>query len=455
MPVDPNPPLTPGRMIVFAVTAGFMVANLYYAQPLLAEIAGSFGRRTTDAGFLLTLTQLGYALGVLVIVPLGDIMDRRRLASLLLAACAAGLLGAAFSPTFAILAAASLMVGVAASAAMVVIPYVAAHAGETDRGRRVGQVMTGLLLGILLARTVSGFVTAWTNWRVVYVIAAGAVGSLVLALRGAMRTDTTCERLHYGRLMQSLVGLLRAEPELSRRALYALLGLGSFSALWTGLTFLLTAPPYGYSTETVGLFGLIGASGALSANLAGRLGDRGLAQPMTGIFAGLLVLSWAILAEAPASLARLVPGIFLVDVAAQGLQVTHQSVLYRLLPQARSRMTAIFITAGFIGMSLGSALASSGYAAHGWPGVCLVGAAFPGLMFLHWSGRAIAGRRAVAVQASRPCAHPTGGGLSGFRLGKLLRSPLRALSCHSGRQKPLAPARQQAPLINEDPPGHR
>lgn len=376
--------LTPGRMVLFATATGAMVANLYYAQPLLAEIGRSFGRPATQAGLLVTLTQLGYALGVLLIVPLGDGMDRRKLASIMLAACVAGLLAAAASPSFPVLAAASLVFGMTSSATMVVIPYVASYASEAERGRRTGQVMTGLLLGILLARTVSGFVAAWAGWRAIYVLAALTVAILGMTLRGAMRSDPPRPALQYGRLLRSLPGLLRAEPELRRRSLYTLLGLGSFSALWTGLTFLLTAPPYDYSTEVVGLFGLLGAAGALSANLAGRLGDRGWAQAMTGVFAALLLVSWGLLALAPQTMIWLVVGIFLVDVAAQGLQVTHQSVLYRLAPEARSRITAVFITSGFIGMSLGSALASAGYARHGWSGVCLVGTAFPAVLVLRW-----------------------------------------------------------------------
>lgn len=381
---DPRPALTPLTMAIFATAAGVMVANLYYAQPLLAEIGGGFGRQATAAGLLVTLTQLGYALGVLFIVPLGDGMDRRRLASIMLAVCVAALLTAAASPNFTVLMLASLVFGTASSATMVVIPYVASHARDDERGRRTGQVMTGLLLGILLARTVSGFVAAWFGWRAIYLLASLAVALLFVSLRCAMRIDPPRPAVRYIGLLRSLPDLLRAEPELRRRSLYALLGLGSFSALWTGLTFLLTAPPYSYSTEIVGLFGLLGAAGALSANLAGRLGDRGMAGIMTGAFAILLLAAWGLLAFAPNAMALLVIGIFLLDVAGQGLQVTHQSVLYRLAPEARSRITAIFITSGFVGMSLGSALASAAYAGHGWPSVCMVGAAFPGALVLHW-----------------------------------------------------------------------
>ena len=381
---DDHPALTSPRLLLFAIAAGVMVANLYYAQPLLADIAQSLDVPITQAGLLSTVTQLGYALGVLFIVPLGDGMDRRRLASFMLTVCVAGLLLAALSPSFTILAIASMIFGVTASATMVIIPYVASHATEAERGRRVGQVMTGLILGILLARTVSGVVAAWAGWRCIYLLAALAVAGAGLGLRVCMRSDPQQRPIEYIKLMRSLWSLVLTEPALRQRSLYALLGLASFSALWTGLTFLLTAAPYGYSTETIGLFSLLGAAGELSANLAGRLGDKGLTQSVTGLLAGLLVLSWVGLADGARSLAFLIAGIFFVDVAAQGLQVTHQSVLYRLVPEARSRITAVFITSGFVGMSLGSALASISYASYGWMGVCVVGAACPALMFAQW-----------------------------------------------------------------------
>jgi predicted MFS family arabinose efflux permease len=172
-------------MGLFATAAGTLVANIYYAQPLLADIARGFGRRPEQAGLLVTLAQLGYALGVLFIVPLGDGVDRRRLVSIMLTVCAGSLVAASLSVGFAMLALASLVVGVASSATMVLVPYVASHAADAERGRRTGQVMTGLLLGILLARTVSGFVAEWTSWRVIYALAAVAVSILAIALRRA------------------------------------------------------------------------------------------------------------------------------------------------------------------------------------------------------------------------------------------------------------------------------
>jgi predicted MFS family arabinose efflux permease len=324
--------VTSRQVFLFAFAAAIMVANLYGSQPLLADIGASFGLRGAQAGYLVTMTQLGYGLGVLLIVPLGDVMDRRRLASRMLAGCLISLLMVVISPTFLVLTIASLAVGMTSSATMVVIPYVASRSSEAERGRRIGQVVGGLLLGILLARTVSGFVGDHLGWRAMYVIAALAVLMIGFALRRVMVPDPDPGTFSYVGVLRSLLTLWRAQPELRVRSLYAMSGLSGFSALWTGLTFLLTAPPYNYSPSTVGLFGLIGAAGALSASFAGRLGDRGHATAVSGVLAAILVLSWALLEAGRTSMMALIAGIFLLDVAVQGLQVTHQAVIYRLDP---------------------------------------------------------------------------------------------------------------------------
>lgn len=378
-------PLSSWYMILFAVSVGALVADLYYAQPLLADIAASLHTNIEHTGYLITAVQFGYALGVLFIVPLGDHKDKRSMVTVMLSICVLSLLAAAASQTFMALAIASIISGIASSATMVIIPYVASHSPENVRGQKVGQIMTGLLLGILLARTISGYVAHLLNWRWMYVIASIMIMILGIGLRTTMVPDKGGPAsLRYRELILSLGKLLHNEPELRWRSWYALLGLGSFSVLWTGLTFLLSQPPYSYGTETIGLFGLIGAAGALSANVAGRLGDLGLAGKMTGIFVLLLILSWLGLTEGEIMIVPLIAGIFVIDVAVQGLQVTHQSVLYRISTQATSRITSVFITSGFIGMSLGSALASEGYARSGWAGVCRTGQGIVVLFLVSW-----------------------------------------------------------------------
>jgi predicted MFS family arabinose efflux permease len=377
------------RVLLFAVTAGTMVANLYYVQPLLAAIGESFGCSVTSAGYLVTFTQLGYALGLLLVVPLGDVLDRRQLLSGMLGVCVASLLAAAASPGFISFAAASLLAGCCSSAAMVVIPYVASKAAEASRGRSIGQVMTGLLLGILLARTVSGVVAEWFGWRSMYLIAAGMVAVLLMALRAAIPLEGMRGRLKYGPLLLSLLQLIRAEPELRRRSAYFALGFGSFSVLWTGLTFLLSGAPYHYSEATIGLFGLIGAAGALAANVAGRLADRGYANTVTGAASAMLLLSWGALAFGSQSIWAVAVGAFSLDVGVQALHISNQSVIYRLNPQARARITAVYMTTAFIGASAGSALASFSFRMAGWNGLCLTGALLPAILLLMWGLRQV------------------------------------------------------------------
>ncbi|MGV7187010.1 MULTISPECIES: MFS transporter [Xanthomonas] len=383
--LDLKMPLSPWRMRFFATALGLLVANLYYLHPMLTQVAASFGIGTTQAGYLVTCTQMGYALGVLLIVPLGDIYSRRTLASWMLVFNVIGLLTCAVSPDFLTFATFSILVGVCSSAAMVVVPYIAEKAPQASRGRLVGQAMTGLLLGILLARTAAGFIADTFGWRWVFALAGLAMAVLFAGLRSSMEPSAGHIKLRYGRLLASLWSLLRDEPELRRRALFAFLGMGSFSVLWTGLTFLLSSPPYAYPPATIGLFGLVGAAGALTANISGRLGDKGYAREMTGLFAGLMVIAWACLSWGAASLWAVVGGVLVLDIATQGLQVTNQSVIYGIVPEARSRVTAIFVTSAFIGMSAGSALASTGYTLWGWAGLCLVGAALPLGLLAVWS----------------------------------------------------------------------
>ena len=377
-------PLDSRRILLFAITAGVMMANLYYVQPLLAIVAATFGRETTTAGYLVTFTQAGYALGVFLIVPMGDVLDRRKMLSLMLVVNAGALIVAALSESFAMFAAASLMIGITSSAAMVVISYVAVRATDAERGQRVGQVMTGLILGILLARTISGLIGHLLGWRSMYVIAAGVVMALLLALRAAMIREQVRGPLHYLQLLLSVIDLVKSEPQLRLRSFYSMLGLGTFSVLWTGLTFLLSGAHYHYSEATIGLFGLVGAAGAASANLAGRLGDRGHAQRMTALLAIILLLSWGMLAFGQRSVGWIVVGAFLLDVGMQGLQVTHQTVIYKLAPHARSRVTAVFTTSAFFGASMGSAIATKSFALGGWTGLSMAGAALPAILLIVW-----------------------------------------------------------------------
>lgn len=364
-----------------------MIANLYYLQPLLGLVAVSFNIPITDAGFLVTLTQAGYALGILLIVPLGDVLDRRSLLTGMFAVNAAGLVAAALSPSFALFCAASLVFGITSAAAMVIIPYVASITPEAVRGRLVGQMMTGALLAIPLAWTIAGFIGSAVGWRPMYVGATAMTLLLLVLLRSNLpiEADRPSGPVRYPQLLKSLYAITREQPRLRERALYSALGMAGFSAFWTGLPFLLSRPPFEFQPSTIGLFGLTGIFGALAASLVGRLADRGLVHQLTGGLSVLLLASWGTLLFGEASLWAVVAGSALLNIAVMGLQVTHQSVIYRLEPGARSRITAVFITSAFLGASLGSALATVAFQAFGWNGLCAVGASLPGLLLLLWA----------------------------------------------------------------------
>ncbi|MBK4735392.1 MFS transporter [Noviherbaspirillum pedocola] len=379
--------LSPIRLFLFALAAGVLVANLYYVQPLTALLAASFHIRLSWAGYLVTTTQIGYVLGVFLLVPLSDVLDRRSLLSLMLGANIASLMLAALSPNFVVFAFSGLLIGMSSSAVMVITSMVASHAPDQSRGRMVGTVMTGLLLGILLARTVAGAVAGLSGgWRPMYVIAALAVSILLVALRQILPAEAPRGTLQYGKLLHSLADIVRAEPLLRQRALFSALGLGTFSVFWTGLTFLLSGAPYHYGEAQIGLFGLVGAAGALAANTVGRLTDRGHGNAATWGLALLTLASWVFIGFGAHTLVALLAGVLLLDIGVMGLQVAHQSVIYQLAPQARARITTVFIGSGFVGAAAGSGIASASFAAGGWFGLTIAGATMPLAILLLWAG---------------------------------------------------------------------
>jgi predicted MFS family arabinose efflux permease len=255
------------------------------------------------------------------------------------------------------------------------VPMAASLADEAHRGKVIGQVMTGLLLGILLARTVSGFVAGVTSWRVVYVMAAVVTAVMAVVLRRVLPGETGRASIGYGTLLRSTVTLFATEPLLRRRILFGALGMAAFSVFWTTMAFVLSGPPYHYGVATIGLFGLVGAAGALCANLAGRWADRGLTRATTLVFAVLVGVSFLPLWLGGHDLALMIVGVLVLDVGVQGLQVTNQSIIYRLAPDARSRINSAYMVCYFVGGALGSALGSWLYGRDRWTGVCLLGAA--------------------------------------------------------------------------------
>ena len=373
-PVARRSGISQALVLLFAVSCGVSVANLYYAQPVLDDIAKSFGTSSGTAGLVVTFAQIGYAIGLALLVPLGDLLTRRWLVPLVLSVTAVGLVVSASAPAIGVLIAVGLVVGAGSVAAQILVPMAASLADEEHRGHVVGVVMSGLLLGILLARTVSGVVAQASSWRVVYGMAAGMTVVLAAVLFRWLPGEGERPRIGYGTLLRSAARLLATESLLRRRALFGALGFAAFSVFWTTMAFLLAGAPYHYDDLTIGLFGLVGASGALCANMAGRWSDRGWTRTTTLVFAALVLVSFLPLWWGRHNLSMLIVGIVLLDVGVQGLQVTNQSLIYRLAPDARSRVNSAYMVCYFAGGALGSALGSSIYESHRWAGVCVLGA---------------------------------------------------------------------------------
>lgn len=389
---------TPTRMsrrlvAVMAVATGVTVANLYYAQPLLDAIDSTFGTGPATGGLIITGGQIGYAVGLLLLLPAGDLAERRRLITGTSVVTAVALVCAALAPAPAALAAAVAVVGLTSVVAQMLVPFAAGLAPAAERGRVVGTVMSGLLFGVLLARTVAGYLAEFWSWRAVYWVAAVLMLVTAATLRRELPRYREDTGLSYGGLLRSVGTILRQEPVLRWRALYGALCFGAFSVLWTSLAFLLAGPGYGYSEGTIGLFGLIGAAGAAMASVVGRLTDRTGTRLLTGLTAGCLAVSWVAVWLGDRSVIALVVGILLLDVGAQGLHITNQSEIYRLRPDARSRINSAYMTAYFIGGAVGSALSAAVYDVWRWAGVSVVGAAFGVVAVVVWAVQGGTGRR--------------------------------------------------------------
>ena len=367
-----------------AVAAGVSVANLYYAQPLLHTLARGFAVSNGAAGSIITLTQLGYALGLVLLVPLGDLLQRRRLITRVLFGAVAALVAAALSPKLLWFDVACLFIGITAVVAQVLVPFAAHLAADADRGRVVGRVMSGLLLGILLARVASGLISDVIGWRGVYWIAAGLMLLQTLVLARLLPAEPAQSRQSYGALLLSILHLMRDEPVLRRRIVYGMAVFAAFSVLWTSLPFLLAPPPYGYSDSLIGMFGLLGVAGVLMASFAGHLHDRGHSRIGTGSALALVILSFLLMGLWPYHVVAIIMGIVLLDLGVQGTQILNQSIIYGLRPQARSRLTTAYMTCFFIGGAVGSAVAAAAFTHFGWTGVAVAGGSFGAIGFLFW-----------------------------------------------------------------------
>ncbi len=336
-------------VLLMAAGSGLTVASIYYAQPLLEDIRQSLGMSVVTTGLIITASQLGYALGLAFLVPLGDLVERRILAVLMTVGISVCLAGMALAPFSSILLAAALMMGALSVAAQVLVAFAATLAGPAERGQVVGTVMSGLLLGILLARTAAGYLAQLEGWRTVFGVASGLMIALAVVLYIGLPAYRSYIGVSYPALMRSVLSLLMEEPVLRLRAF-----------LWCDCIRLvqcavdpsgaaLSQPPYQFTSGTIGIFGLAGVAGVLAASVAGRMADMGWIRQMTGITSALLALSWLPLKLGDHSILMLVFGILMLDLAVQGLHITNQSEIYSLRPDARSRITSAYMASFFAG----------------------------------------------------------------------------------------------------------
>ncbi|MCM2972226.1 MFS transporter [Larsenimonas suaedae] len=368
-------PLSRALVLLMAITTGVAVASNYYAQPLLHTIAGKLGLSFADAGVIVTVAQAGYAAGLLFLVPLGDLLDRRRMIGVMMLLAAGGLFISASAVSLPMLLVGTALTGVFSVVAQVLVPFAATLARPEERGQVVGTVMSGLLLGILLARTVSGALSSLGTWRTVYWVAGVLMLINAVALYRALPSYKSETRMSYATLLASIGHLFRAHALLRRQALIGFLVFAMFSVFWTSMAFLLSSPPFQYSDAVIGLFGLAGAVGALAARQAGRLVDQGRGHQTTLAGAVMLLIAWGLLWWVPHELVWLVVAIVLLDLAVQAMHITNMNLIYAIDQAARSRLNAGYMTCYFLGGAFGSLASAWMYQHYAWNGVALLGGA--------------------------------------------------------------------------------
>ncbi|MFF4598963.1 MFS transporter [Amycolatopsis sp. NPDC001319] len=398
-PGPPRPGISTGFAVLLAVVCGIAVANIYYAQPLLEDIGRDLGVGAAGLGFVTTVTQVGYFAGLILLVPLGDLLNRRVLIPVGSVIAALALLGVAVAPNSVVFFIASGIVGLATVVQQVIIAYSAVLASPESRGRVLGIVTSGVVIGILLARTVAGLLADAFGWRSVFVVSAVLMLGVAVVL-GLRLPPELPDRpsVSYRKLITSIVTLTVRERVFRVRSLITLFMFAGFGALWGSMALPLSAEPWNLSTSAVGLFGLVGAAGAFGAARAGSLADRGRAQWVTGITLVLFAVSWLPIAWLPKSLIPLVVGIIVVDFAGQAIHVTNQHLIVGLDPNASSRLIGSNMAYYSVGFGGGAVAATTVYSAWGWTAVCVLGAGFSLVALLVWGAdRLSAARLAPAV----------------------------------------------------------
>lgn len=393
---EPHDHIAPSMVLLLAAAAGLIVANLYYAQTLVGPIAAATGLSAGAAGLIVTLTQVGYTLGLLFIVPLGDLLENRRLVVTALAATAVALAVAAFATSAPVFLAAALAIGLGSVAAQILVPFAAHLSHESKRGHTVGKVVSGLLLGIMLARPVASLVADHASWHVVFAGAAVLIALLAVVLRVKLPQRVPQSRTSYAKLIGSLWTLFRTTPVLRRRAAYHAGLFGAFSLFWTVVPLALAGPSFGLSQTGIAIFALVGMAGAVASPVAGKLADAGYSLPATAAALGLGIAGFALpllFSHATGShhvaLAILVVASIVLDMGVAANLVLGQRAIFTLGADVRSRLNGLYFAVFFAGGAVGSALGGWVYAGYGWHAALLAGMAMPAAALLYWLGEAL------------------------------------------------------------------
>ncbi|QQN86361.1 MFS transporter [Bacillus toyonensis] len=384
--LNQQPSMSRALALLFAAACGMSVANIYFAQPLLDQLSNEFGITHSIIGVVITVTQIFYGVGLLLLVPLGDLLNQRRLivGQMLLSTTALVIVGTASSSM--VLFAGMALVGLLAVVTQTLVAFAATIASPTERGRVVGIVTSGIVIGILLARTFAGILTDVAGWRSVYLFSAALMLLMVfMFIKMLPNVEREVKSLSYPQLIRSVLTLFIQERTLRVRSVLAMLIFADFSILWTSLVLPLSTPPIALSHSAIGAFGLVGVAGALAAARAGKLADQGYGQRTTGIALALLLISWLFISYMEQSLIALVIGIVLLDLAVQAIHVTNQTMILPLHTEARSRLTAGYMVFYSIGSAGGSIASTQIYAHFGWGGVSLLGASVSAFALLFWA----------------------------------------------------------------------
>jgi len=377
--------LSKGLIVLMAVCTGLIVANIYYCQPLIVLISKDFKVPESVAGRVAFFTQAGYALGLLFFVPLGDKVERKGQIVWMTAGAVVCLVFAALSPNLLCLEIASLLIGASSVIPQLILPLAAYLAAPSRTGKVIGTIMSGLLVGILLSRTLSGLIGAWLGWRGMYWVASGLSFLLLLTMRKAFPRSVPAFSGSYASLMRSLGTLVREQPVLREAAAINALGFATFGMFWTTMVLHLAGAPFHFHSDIIGLFGLAAAAGALAAPLVGGAADKRNPRITIGYGLGLLFISFILFYLFDRSVIGLVIGIVLLDLAMQCVHVSNQSRVYALIPGARNRLNTVYMTVSFMGTSMGSFIGLYVWERAGWKGVCVTGMILATLAFVVYS----------------------------------------------------------------------